>query len=210
VSLSSIKKGIVLSIFRAWSSARFVVKDADRQKRLRPEIIARLLTSVMTDDERAAYYGLPQGCRMREGAKLIGQEGLVCGEYVWIGEQAILDASGGLEIGSHTSIGLSVYLWSHTSVLTNLTMENFSGSPLIERKPTKIGSGVFIGGPSVVFPGVTIGDRVVVAPLSVVNKDIPSYSMVAGNPARIIRTMTEDYIQQEKARVQFEKSKDNP
>jgi acetyltransferase-like isoleucine patch superfamily enzyme len=209
MSLASIKRSMVRSLFETWRSAEFVVKDNERQKRLRPEILSRLLSSVMTDDERAAYYGLPQGCRMREGVKVISQENLLCGEHVWIGEHAILDASGGLEIGSHTSIGLSVYLWSHTSVLTNLTMENFSGSPLIERKPTKIGSGVFIGGPSVIFPGVTIGDKVVVAPLSVVNKDIPSYSMVAGNPARIIRTITEDYIQQEKTRVQLGKSKDN-
>jgi acetyltransferase-like isoleucine patch superfamily enzyme len=210
VSVLDIKKRILRSIYDIWKSPTLLIQDGGRQKRLRPEIIARILSSVMTDDERAAYYGLPKGCRMREGAKLISKENLVCGEFVWIGENAILDASGGLEIGSHTSIGLSVYLWSHTSPLTNLTLENYSGSQLIERKPTKIGSGVFIGGPSVIFPGVTIGDKVVIAPLSVVNKDIPDYSIVAGNPARVIKTISEEYIAEEKTRVLSEKSKGTP
>lgn len=184
-----------------WESDDFKLSDTERTRGLRLELLTRALSVVMTDDERARLNGLPVGCRMREGAKILSKENLVCGEYVWIGENAILDASGGLEIGSHTSIGLSVYLWSHTSPLTNLTMQNHSGSPLIERKRTKIGSGVFIGGPSVIFPGVSIGNKVIISPLSVVNKDIPDYSVVAGNPARIIKTISEEYIEEEKARV---------
>ncbi|NKE68715.1 acyltransferase [Ramlibacter sp. RBP-2] len=155
----------------------------------------------MTDDERAASHGLDETCRMREGAKIISPEKLECGEYVWVGENAVLDASGGLSIGSHTSIGLGVYIWSHTSQLTNLTLQNFSGSELIERRPTKIGSGVFIAGPSVILAGVTIGDKCVIAPLTVVNKDIPPYSVVSGNPSRVVKTINEDYIAAERGRV---------
>jgi acetyltransferase-like isoleucine patch superfamily enzyme len=201
MNMPDIKNRLVRAIQDAWNSVNFQFKAGERQERLRPEIIGRLLTNVMTDDERAEFYGLPNGCRMREGAKIISKENLKCGEFVWIGENAVLDASGGLEIGSHTSIGLSVYLWSHTSQMTNLTMENYSGSPLIERKPTKIGSGVFIAGPSLVLSGVTIGDKVIVAPLSVVNKDVPNYSVVAGNPAKVIKTISEEYITEERNRI---------
>jgi acetyltransferase-like isoleucine patch superfamily enzyme len=201
VNIKDIKQRLVRDILDAWDSADLQLKEGGRQDKLRPEIISRLLTNVMTDDERAEFYGLPNGCRMREGAKIISKENLKCGEFVWIGENAVLDASGGLEIGSHTSVGLSVYLWSHTSQMTNLTMENFSGSPLIERKPTKIGSGVFIAGPSVILSGVTIGNKVIVAPLSVVNKDIPDYSVVAGNPAKVIKTISEEYINEERNRI---------
>lgn len=201
MSDSQVKESLLADLKTLWWSPEFSLQDGERQNRLRPEILSRLLTLVMTDDERAAYFGLPKGCRMREGAKIIGKENLTCGEYVWIGENSVLDASGGLEIGSHTSVGLSVYLWSHTSPLTNLAMENYSGSPLIERKRTRIGAGVFIGGPSVIFPGVSIGDKVIIAPLSVVNKDVPNYSVVAGNPARVIKTISEEYIAEEKARV---------
>jgi acetyltransferase-like isoleucine patch superfamily enzyme len=184
-----------------WEGADFRLRDGERQRKLRPDILRRMLGLVMTDDERAAAQGLHETCRMREGAKIISPEKFECGEYVWIGENAVLDASGGLSVGSHTSIGLGVYIWSHTSQLTNLTMQNFSGSALIERKPTKIGSGVFIAGPSVVLAGVSIGDKCVIAPLTVVTKDIPPYSVVLGNPGRIVKTMDEEYIAAERARV---------
>lgn len=153
-------------------------KDTPRNNQLRLDILRRIVGEFLTDDERAEFLGLPTGCRIREGAKIISPERLVIGEYCWIGENAVLDASGGLEIGSHTSIGLSVYIWSHTSHLANLTMGNVIGSDRIQRKGTKVGSGCFIAGPSVILPGVTIGDQVLIRPLSVIEKDVPSRSIV--------------------------------
>lgn len=175
--------------------------ETERNRSLRSQILKYFIGAVMTDDERAQLLGLPAGCRIREGAKIISPENFICGEYVWIGEGAILDASGGLEIGEHTSIGLNVMLWSHTSFLTNLSMDNRIGSPLIERKPTKIGKGCFIAGPSVVYHGVTIGDKVVILPMTVVTEDIPNNSLVAGSPAKIIKPITEEFIQKETKRV---------
>jgi len=176
-------------------------KNNDRNNSLRTNILKQYISNVMTDDERASLWNLPKGCRMRENAKIINPENFKCGEYVWIGEGAIIDASGGLCIGDHTSIGLNVMIWSHTSYLTNLGFNNINGSELIERSKTTIGSGCFIGGPSVIYPGVTIGDRVVVLPMSVVTKDIPSNSIVAGSPAIIKKELNEEYIQKEINRV---------
>ncbi|MBF6616216.1 MAG: acyltransferase [Candidimonas sp.] len=149
-----------------------------RNATLRSGIIRRIVGGVLTDDERAEYLGLPDGCRIREGAKIISPENLVIGEYCWIGENAVLDASGGLEIGAHTSIGISVFVWSHSSHLTNLSMDNSTGSDLIKRKKTKIGRGCFIAGPSVILPGVTIGDNVLIRPFSTVEHDVKSHSLV--------------------------------
>ncbi|HPX12104.1 MAG TPA: hypothetical protein PKW20_07445, partial [Syntrophales bacterium] len=80
-------------------------------------------------------------------------------------------------------------------------MSNTTGSPLIERVPTKIGKGCFIAGPTVVYHGVTIGDKVVVLPMSVVTKDIPSYSLVAGSPAKVLKRLTEEFIREEVDRI---------
>jgi acetyltransferase-like isoleucine patch superfamily enzyme len=178
-----------------------IFNDKDRNKDLRAQILQYQISTVLTDDERAQLFGLPKGCRMRENAKIITPEKFECGEYVWIGEGAIIDASGGLKIGDHTSIGLNVMIWSHTSHLVNLSLNNIIGSPLIERKPTSIGRGCFIAGPSVINAGVTIGDKVIVLPMSVVTKDIPNNNMVAGAPATIKRKITESFIQEEVNRV---------
>lgn len=55
-----------------------------------------------------------------------------------------------------------------------------------------IGDNVWIGGNSVICPGVHIGDNVVIGAGSVVTKDIPDWSVAAGNPCRVIRKITEE------------------
>lgn len=56
-------------------------------------------------------------------------------------------------------------------------------------KSIKVGSNVWFGGNVCVLPGVTIGDNVVIGAGSVVNKDIPSNTMAAGNPCKPIKTI---------------------
>lgn len=55
-------------------------------------------------------------------------------------------------------------------------------------KDVHIGKNCFIGGNSLVLPGVTIGDSCIVAAGAVVTKDVPSGCIVAGNPAKVIKT----------------------
>lgn len=52
---------------------------------------------------------------------------------------------------------------------------------------TEIGDGVSIGMGSIIMPGVKIGDGAVIGAGSLVNKDIPAWSLVAGNPIKIIK-----------------------
>ena len=49
-----------------------------------------------------------------------------------------------------------------------------------------------VGGNSVICPGVHIGNHVVIGAGSVVTKDIPDWSVAAGNPCRVLRKITED------------------
>ena len=59
-------------------------------------------------------------------------------------------------------------------------------------KPIRIGDNVWIGGNSVILPGVTIGDNAVVGAGSVVTNDVPANVLAAGNPCRVIRAITEE------------------
>ena len=54
-----------------------------------------------------------------------------------------------------------------------------------------IGNNVWVGGNVVICPGVTIGDNAVIGAGSVVTKDIPAWTVAAGNPCRVIRQITE-------------------
>jgi acetyltransferase-like isoleucine patch superfamily enzyme len=54
-------------------------------------------------------------------------------------------------------------------------------------RAVKIGSGSWLGYGSVVLPGVTIGEHCVIGANSVVTRDVPSYSVAVGVPARVIK-----------------------
>lgn len=59
-------------------------------------------------------------------------------------------------------------------------------------KEISIGDNVWIGGSSVICPGVNIGSNVVIGAGSVVTKNIPDWSIAAGNPCKVIRKITEE------------------
>ena len=61
-------------------------------------------------------------------------------------------------------------------------------------KPIVVGDDVYFGIRSIVLPGVTIGNRCIIAAGAIVTKDVPDNSVVAGVPARIIKT-TDEYLE---------------
>lgn len=81
----------------------------------------------------------------------------------------------GIHIGAHSYIAFEARILSHDMV-RNLQVD------------TRIGKNCFIGGRSLILPGVTIGDSCVVGAGSVVTRSVPPNSIVAGNPARILYT----------------------
>jgi len=123
----------------------FPEQEKEDLQHIRSEILRYRTTELMNDRERARFLGLPDGCRIRENAKILRPENLTCGTNVWIGEGAVLDAQGGLEIGDNTQIGLSVMVWSHTTHLQALAGETGRSKESIKYTSTKIGSNSFIG-----------------------------------------------------------------
>jgi acetyltransferase-like isoleucine patch superfamily enzyme len=158
----------------------FLDDSIDLQK-IRSAILRNRSTDLMNDRERANFLNLPDGCRIRENAKILKPENFKCGNNVWIGEGAILDAQGGLEIGDYSQIGLYVMIWSHTSHFQALASQTAKSSKEIIYKATKIGKNCFIAGHSVIAPGVTLGNRVVILPNTFVDKDMPDNTVFGTN-----------------------------
>ena len=63
---------------------------------------------------------------------------------------------------------------------------------VMQCKPITVGDNVWFGAEVTVCPGVTIGDGCVIGAGSVVVKDIPAYTMAAGNPCKVIRTLEKE------------------
>ena len=129
------------------------------------------------------------------GRVQIGAFALVHGAWI------ICDAA--VEIGDYSMISWNVvlmdtYRFPREIAARRRVLKQIPTEPL--RCPTgqaaagriRIGRNVWIGFESCVLPGVTIGDGSVVGARSVVVNDVPPYTLVAGNPARVIRTIDND------------------
>ncbi|MCK2148055.1 sugar O-acetyltransferase [Marinobacter alexandrii] len=88
-------------------------------------------------------------------------------------------------IGSNTLFGPSVQIYTATHPINAAERRKW----LESAKPIMIGSDVWVGGGAIICPGVAIGDRSVIAAGSVVTRDVPPDTVVAGNPARVIRAL---------------------
>lgn len=81
----------------------------------------------------------------------------------------------GVHIGAYTYVAFNARILTHDRTRGLYTH-------------TRIGKNCFVGGESLILPGITIGDNCVVGAGSVVTKDIPARSIVAGNPAKVLRS----------------------
>ena len=101
--------------------------------------------------------------------------GMHIGEGATISLKAKLDMSNprGVYIGEGTSVNFDAVILTH----------DFVNNKHVD---TRIGRMCHIGARSIIMPGIEIGDHCIVAVASVVMKNVPPNSLVAGNPARVI------------------------
>lgn len=92
-----------------------------------------------------------------------------------------------LSFGDMVSIADGVRFLTHVG--TSIFREDYPD--LFIRKPIRVGSSVQIGFNAVILPGVTIGDRVIIGAGAVVSRDVPDNSVVAGVPARVVKSFDE-------------------
>lgn len=112
------------------------------------------------------------------------------GDNTAIGEYTQISAAKEVRIGNGVLTGRFVYISDNnhgTSCLTDLKMQP-SKRDLYIKGPVVIEDNVWIGDKASILSGVTIGKGAIVACNAVVTKDVPPYSVVAGVPAKVIKS----------------------
>lgn len=115
------------------------------------------------------------------------------GKNVQLNDYVHIGAISRVSIGDDVLIASRVFISDHNHGFYSDTFAH--SSPLsipaareLHAEPVQIGNRVWIGENVCVMPGVTIGEGSIVGAGSVVTKDVPAHSIVAGNPAKLIRT----------------------
>jgi acetyltransferase-like isoleucine patch superfamily enzyme len=124
--------------------------------------------------------------KIDELVSITSPEKISLGSNSYIGRSSILNARGGLLIGKNVLIGPHVHIWTDEHIFKD------PSRPIITQGHTfgkvTIGDDVYIGGGVTILKGVTIGKGAIIGTRSIVNKDVNSFSIVAGSPARKIAT----------------------
>jgi acetyltransferase-like isoleucine patch superfamily enzyme len=128
--------------------------------------------------ERAATLGFGQGTGIYHNSYVYGD--VRVGQNTWIGPFTLLDGSGGLVIGDYCSISAGVHIYTHDTVAWAVS----GGKAAYAKAPVTIGNCCHIGGQTLVLKGVTIGGHSVVGACSLVNQDIPPYTIAFGTPCK--------------------------
>lgn len=155
-----------------------------------------------------------KNCIFDVGLKVINPQNISIGEYTWIDRYAALYASFGelkigkrihispysivspgemgIELEDYVGISTGCHIYGHTQApVKNMRMSG----PMVPNKYKAVKEGKvrmlkdsFLGAYTIVLPGVTIGEGAVIGAHSIVNKDIPNWSIAAGCPAKVIST----------------------
>jgi UDP-2-acetamido-3-amino-2,3-dideoxy-glucuronate N-acetyltransferase len=148
---------------------------------------------VLGEDVRVYSFVNLYGCRIGDGSR-VGtfveiQRGAIIGRNVKIQSHSFICE--GVQIGDNVFVGHHVCFINDRyprSVNANGTLQSADDWKL---EPTHVKNGASIGSNATILCGVTIGEGAIVGAGSVVTKDVPDRAVVAGNPARVLRMLSD-------------------
>ena len=125
---------------------------------------------------------------VERGADFSSGNTIRIGDHSGIGVDAWIRAD--LTVGNHVMMGPRVVIYGRYHKFDRIDVP-MREQGMGEYRPIVIGDDVWIGAGSIILQGVRIGMGAIVGAGSVVTKDVPPYAIVAGNPARVIRSRKE-------------------
>ena len=126
---------------------------------------------------------------------------IIMGDYSKIGGGSVINAVESVQIGNYTGIAENVHITDNNNHPVNPSYRKYMRicrdmEPRYWKHsahaPVVIGENCWIGRNVSILKGVTIGDNSVIAANSVVTKSVPANCIVAGNPAKVVKTNIED------------------
>lgn len=91
-------------------------------------------------------------------------------------------------LGDHIDVITSNHDMNGVNLQFDLQRKIAGKATISLKRNVVIGNNVWVGNRAIILPGVNIGDGAVIGAGALINKDVPSYSIVGGNPARLIRS----------------------
>jgi acetyltransferase-like isoleucine patch superfamily enzyme len=162
---------------------------------------------------RAVARKFGSGIRIEPGVGFKHLETFELGDDVYIGAQSYIQGrfDGTTRIGNHVWIGPQAYFDARHLILEDyvgwgpgakVLGSSHTGVPLqdpiittdLEIRPVRVEEGADIGTGAIILPGVTIGKGSIVGAGAVVTRDVPSFAIVAGVPARLVRWRNQNEV----------------
>lgn len=150
--------------------------------------------AIKTDYLRSSLKKCGHHVKLRRDVTLAEPHKIEVGSYVDIGENSVLMGQGGIQIGDYCLIANNSILTTATHKIGGLYFNN------VTTKKITLESNVWVGCHATILPGVTIGKNSIVAAGAVVNRDVPPNTVVAGVPAKAIKTIDFNSADFEKSR----------
>lgn len=116
---------------------------------------------------------------------VMAERKMIIGHNCWFGQNTILDASGGLELGNGVRVGMYSQIWSHVA-----SGELIEGCTLYGNRKTIIKDDVWLVGSCIVSSGVILGERGIFLIGSNITKNTESNKVYAGSPAKIMEKLS--------------------
>lgn len=147
----------------------------------------------VSSDSALSRITLGQGAHLDSRVNCIGSGGgrITLGKHFYCGVEAIFDHSADITFGDYIQLAPACHFWTHSTALQVAHSLPISNKDPNYRPtaPIRVGSNVYFGARATVYPGITIGDGVIVSPGAIITKDVPDNVMVGGVPAVIIKQL---------------------